>query len=57
MVALAAHLIIVPFLWAFDYDCDPVSVAACHDAINIQAKEAEDEDCTCAFDFYFTTSE
>lgn len=54
MIAIAAHLIVVPFLWAFDYDRDPESIAECHDCINIQAKEAEDEN---LFSFLFDTSE
>ena len=54
MIAIAAHLIVVPFLWAFDYDCDAESIAECHDCINIQAKEAEDEN---PFSFLFDTGE
>ena len=54
MIAIAAHLIVVPFLWAFDYDRDPESIAECHDCINTQAKEAEDEN---LFSFLFDTSE
>ena len=54
MIAIAAHLIVVPFLWAFDYDRDPESIAECHDCINTQAKEAEDEN---LFSFLFDISE
>ena len=56
MIYLAAHLIVVPYLWAFGYERDPASVDECHRIIAKQAKEAEDEDCTCAFDFYFSDS-
>ena len=54
MIAIAAHLIVVPFLWAFDYDRDPESIADCHDSITRQTQEAEDEN---LFSFLFDTSE
>ncbi len=39
MIAKIAHFIIVPYLWWFGYDMDKESVEECHDSIEIQQRE------------------
>ncbi len=57
MITITAHLIIVPYLWMFGYPTDQDSVDTCRDSIARSEKEAEDEECKCAFTFYIPDSE
>ena len=54
MIAITAHLIIVPYLWFFGYETDSESIGKCHDSIAIQERECKDES---VFGFLFDTSE
>ena len=54
MIAITAHLIIVPYLWFFGYETDTDSIDKCHDSIAIQERECKDES---VFGFLFDTSE
>jgi len=57
MITITAHLIIIPYLWMFGYPTDEHSVNEARDSIAIQERKMQDEDCKCAFTFYFSDSE
>ena len=52
MIAITAHLIIVPYLWFFGYETDSESINKCHDVIATQEREYKDES---VFSFLFDT--
>ncbi len=54
MITITAHLILVPYLWAFGYEINDESICNGHDSIALQERETKHES---VFGFLFDTGE